>query len=235
MWAAIEREAAGIGFQLRRARLAATAAAVALVATVHASAQSEAPPEAEATAAAQPASEPVEAQPEEPPPAPRSGPHTANSIQLGLGFRYGVLLSDGDLNPWGTGLGIDVGYTLPNAIYFGGGFEYFFGDSSEALGFKVSTNIWQLSAEGGYDIGLGENFVIRPKLGFGLAHIGVSVENCPSGFTCSEDSKSKAAIAPGLTLMLFTRQFSLSIDTRYDMVLTDPSLRGLIFSVGIGF
>jgi hypothetical protein len=35
--------------------------------------------------------------------------------------------------------------------------------------------------------------------------------------------------------MLFTRQFSLSIDTRYDMVLTDPALRGLIFSVGIGF
>lgn len=235
MWAGIERGALGVGFHLRGARVAAAAAALVLAATGHAAAQTEAPPEAEATPASKPEPQPEPAQTEEPAPVERSGPHTANSLQVGLGFRYGMLLSDGDLNPWGTGLGLDVGYTLPNAIYLGGGFEYFFGDSSEALGVKLTTNIWQLSAEGGYDIGLGENFVIRPKVGVGLAHVGVSVDTCPAGFTCSEDSKSKAAIAPGLTLMLFTRQFSLSIDTRYDMVLIDPALRGLIFSVGIGF
>jgi hypothetical protein len=54
---------------------------------------------------------------------------------------------------------------LPAAIYLGGNFEYFFGDSVEGGGLKIKSNIWQLSAEGGYDIGLGENFVIRPKVG----------------------------------------------------------------------
>ena len=165
----------------------------------------------------------------------RSGPHTANSIQLGLGFRYGVKLSDGDLNPWGTGLGLDVGDTLPNAIYLGGNFEYFFGDSTEVLGFKVKANILQFSVEGGYDIGLGQSFVIRPKVGVGLAHFESSVEGCPAGATCTGSSETKAALAPGVTFLLFTQKVSVSLDVRYDAVLSDPSLKGLIFSAGVGF
>ena len=163
-----------------------------------------------------------------------SGPHTANSLQLGLGFRYGAKLSDGDLNPWGTGLGLDVGYTLPNAIYVGANFEYFFGESSEVAGVKISENILQLSAEGGYDVGIGQNFVIRPKFGVGVAHLNASVEGCPSGFDCA-DSVTKAALVPGVTFLLFTQRLSLALDVRYDLVLTDPSMKALIFSAGIGF
>jgi hypothetical protein len=168
-------------------------------------------------------------------PAGPSGPHTANSLQLGIGFRYGVMLSDGSPDPWGTGLGLDVGYALPNAIYLGGSFEYFFGASSEIESLKVSANVWQLNAEGGYDIGLGQNFVIRPKLGIGLAGLNTTVEGCPADVSCDGSSKTKPAIAPGATFMLFTSRLSLAVDARYEIVLTDPSLKALIFSVGFGF
>jgi hypothetical protein len=181
---------------------------------------------------------PPSGQEEAAPQAP-TGPHTANSIQIGLGFRYGAKLSEGDLNPWGTGLGIDVGYTLPNAVYLGGNFEYFFGETSEAEGVKLSANLLQFTVEGGYDVGIGQSFVIRPKLGVGVAHLMTKVEGCPIAAFCSESSVSssdtKAALAPGVSLLLFTQRISLSLDVRYDMVLSDPSLKGLIFSAGLGF
>lgn len=221
----------------RRRRLARLTGAVTLLVGSSAWAQGEpapAEPAAPETAAAEPAPlEPAAA--EAAAPVAPSGPHTANSLQLGVGFRYGVMLSDGDLNPWATGLGLDVGYTLPNAIYLGGSFEYFFGESKDALGLKVSANIWQLSAEGGYDIGLGENFVIRPKVGFGVAGLNSKVEGCPADVSCEGSSTTKAAIAPGATFLLFTSKFSFAVDARYDIVLTDPALKGLIFSFGIGF
>jgi hypothetical protein len=168
-------------------------------------------------------------------PLERSGPRTANSIQLGIGFRYGINLGDEEPNPWGAGLGVDVGYTLPNAIHVGGSFEYFFGGSTEILGTTLTSNIWQLSAEGGYDVGLGEHFVIRPKVGVGIARSMVSYEACPTGLPCEDAGDTHPLVAPGATFMLFTDAFSLTLDTRYALVLADSTGKALIFSVGVGF
>lgn len=140
-------------------------------------------------------------------------PATANSLQLGLGFRYGFNLKSGP-NPFGLGIGLDGGYTLPSAVYLGGNFDYFFGENESDSG------LGQLAAEAGYDLGLGENFVVRPKVGAGIAFA---------------DSDAYFALAPGLKLMLFTSAVSLSTDFRYDMVFADPMLNALIFSAGIGF
>jgi len=167
----------------------------------------------------------------------RAEPATSNSLQLGLGFRYGAEMNEGDLNPWGTGLGLNVGYTMSNAIYLGGNGEYFFGGSATLPGLvpnEVTSNLWQLSAEGGYDIGLGKSIVIRPKLGVGLAS--TKVEFCPQGLPCSEDSASDFLLAPGGTFILLTRSFSLSFDVRYALVFADAeTAKALIFSAGIGF
>ena len=141
-------------------------------------------------------------------------PATANSVQLGAGFRYGFDLTGASSNPWGLGLGIDGGYTLENAVYLGGNLDYFFGEDAEGDG------LFQLLAEVGYDLGLGENFVFRPKLGAGFA---------------AANSEARAAVAPGVKLMVFTSSVSLSLDTRYSIVLSDPSLQALILSMGIGF
>jgi hypothetical protein len=141
-------------------------------------------------------------------------PATANSVQLGAGFRYGFDLTGASSNPWGLGLGIDGGYTLQNAVYLGGNLDYFFGEDGEGDG------LFQLMAEVGYDLGLGENVVFRPKAGAGFA---------------AANSEARAAVAPGAKLMLFTSSVSLSLDARYSIVFSDPSLQALILSFGIGF
>ena len=169
-------------------------------------------------------------------PAWADPPATANSVQLGVGFRYGQELEDGDFNPWGTGIGVEAGYTLPNALYLGGNFDYFFGEKQETDGLSLEANIWQLMGEVGYDLGFGEGpyFVVRPKAGLGVA--GLSSESCLGNLGCESDSQTNFAIAPGATFMLLTKSVSLSLDLRYDMIFAEEeTLNALLFSIGIGF
>jgi hypothetical protein len=158
-------------------------------------------------------------------------PTTANSLQIGLGFRYGFEMNEGDLNLWGPGLGLDVGYTLPNAVYVGGLFEYFFGETIEEGNVKVKGNLWQLMAEGGYDLGLGPIFVLRPKLGAGFAS--TSGEFCAPD--CRDDSSTDLAIAPGVKAMFFFPVLKLSADLRYDLVFAEETAKAVILTVGFGF
>jgi hypothetical protein len=160
-------------------------------------------------------------------------PATANSIQIGAGFRYGFELEPGELNPWGTGLGLEAGVTLPNAVYVGGHFEYFFGETLEAADIETSGNLWQLTGEGGYDIGLGPIFVLRPKVGAGVA--GVNAETCDAANVCVDDSSTNFALAPGATFIIMPPGFSLSADVRYAMIFAEKTLNAVIVSVGIGF
>jgi|SRR5882724_7564612 len=161
-------------------------------------------------------------------------PATAGALQIGVGFRYGVGLNDGDFNPWGTGLGLEVGYTLPLLhVYVGGNAEYFFGTTKQALDVKVDGNIWQVTAEGGYDFGFGHHVVLRPKLGLGYAN--VIGESCIGGADCLKSNDNQAVIAPGAKLILIASHFELAFDARYDVVLSDPTAKALIFSLGIGF
>src|SRR5688500_2483467 len=104
-------------------------------------------------------------------PAHAEEPFTANKLQIGGGLNYGLYMGDdeGDPpNPYGLGLGVDLGYTLGLGVYLGGEFNYFFGGSKEESGIEVATNIMQYGAEVGYDIGLSPELVIRPKLGIGM-------------------------------------------------------------------
>jgi hypothetical protein len=169
-------------------------------------------------------------------PAAANEPATAGAVQLGLGFRYGLELEEGDFNPWGTGIGIDGGYTLQSAIYLGGNFEYFFGEERETELVTLTGNIWQLMAEGGYDLGFGQDpwFVLRPKVGVGVA--GVQTEACIPAAGCADDSGTYFAMAPGATFMFLTKGFSMSLDLRYDMIFAEEeTLNALIFSLGVGF
>lgn len=160
-------------------------------------------------------------------------PATSGSLQLGLGFRYGMELNEGNANPWGSGLGFNGGYTLPVIpIYLGGNIEYFFGNTVQGTGFELKSRLWQIHAEGGYDIGLTDFFVLRPKLGLGPATL--TQKSCLLG-ACNSDSKAYMSVAPGLTLMIFTPVIRLSFDGRYEFVLADETAKAFIFSFGIGF
>lgn len=170
-------------------------------------------------------------------PAWADPPATANVIQLGLGFRYGFDMEEGDFNPWGPGIGIDAGYTLPAAIYVGGAFDYFFGDSVEVADIETTANVWQLMAELGYDVGFAGNFVLRPKLGAGIASL--SLESCGNplgtGEECVDDSSTDFAIAPGASFLYLGEKISFSFDLRYDILFRDDPNNALLLAAGIGF
>lgn len=158
-------------------------------------------------------------------------PRTARAVQFGVGFRYGITLDDPFLDPWRTGLGLELGYTTQQAIYFGTVFDYFFGESRMEFGTELSASLWQIAAEGGYDWQLSEAVLMRPKLGIGAATATLSCNNC-----IGEGSETNFAAAPGLTAMFFTSAVVLSVDTRFQMVFADPEMaKAVILSFGIGF
>lgn len=160
-------------------------------------------------------------------------PATANSVNVGLGFRYGFELEEGDFNPWGNGIGVEVGFTMPNALYVGGNVDYFFGDSETGPDFELSSNIWQAMGEVGYDVGVAPAFVLRPKLGAGIA--GINTDACLLG-VCEDDSETYFAMAPGSTFLFFTERIVIALDFRYDMIFAEEeTANALLFSAGIGF
>jgi hypothetical protein len=161
-------------------------------------------------------------------------PATAGSLQGGIGVRYGFELEDWDPNPWGAGIGAKLGYTLPNALYFGGTFDYFFGETQRETVSTYEYNLWQAMLEGGYDIAAGESFVIRPKFGAGFA--ASRWEVCVESSDCSEDTAHDLALAPGIELILDTEHFAVSVDARYDTVFVDGrTISAVMLGAGIGF
>ncbi|MFO7177416.1 MAG: outer membrane beta-barrel protein [Pseudomonadota bacterium] len=161
-----------------------------------------------------------------------AAPATVNSIQIGLGARYGIEMMEGEGNPWGFGLGVNGGITLPMAVYVGGVAEYFFGEEVDVPGGSFSTNLWQLMAEGGYDLGAGP-LVVRPKVGLGF--VSSSGEACVTGFGCTDVSSTDFALAPGVAVMAFLPMLSVSADVRYELVFAEETGKGLLFSLGLGF
>jgi Outer membrane protein beta-barrel domain len=169
------------------------------------------------------------------PPASAESPATANSIQVGLGARYGIELDDsGHLNIWGTGIGVDGGYTLPNAIHVGADADYFFGDKEQGQGIDHAVNVWQAMAHGGYDLGLGNYFVLRPKVGIGPA--GIMSKTCRTDFGCASHSETHFALAPGAAFILVTPKVSATVDVRYDMIFdVHVTFQALVIGAGVGF
>jgi Outer membrane protein beta-barrel domain len=161
-------------------------------------------------------------------------PATADSFELGAGFRYGIAtdLEAGDDNPWAIGLGVNGGYTLPNALYLGGNFEYFFGQSYGDDFAGDGANIWQVTAEAGYDLPLGPIAVLRPKLGAGVAKLQDKL--CING-DCATDSQADFTMLPGVTLIVMPPGFRLSADIRYQFIFASDAPHAIIFTLGIGF
>jgi len=159
-------------------------------------------------------------------------PATANSIQAGAGFRYGIEMNEGDFNPWAAGFGATAGYTLPMAVYLGGYFDYFFGREVEVEGVLTKGNVWELMGQGGYDIGLGDIWVLRPKVGLGAARS--SVETCTVGLACSKAAQVDFALAPGATFILVVDRFKLAFDARYDLIFADTTTNAVVLSLGAG-
>lgn len=179
-------------------------------------------------------------QPAQPEPAAHVAPAASGAIgrddesqvSIGVSVHYGALVNGPSPNPWSTGLGLGVGYTPIQTLHLGVNFDYFFGVGAPAGEQMLST--WQLGAEAGYDVGLGEHFVLRPSFGVGAAIFTTSYNGCNVGSSCPRQSEIDPLAAPGLALLFLNGHLVLSTSVRYALVLSDAARQACIFSVSIG-
>ncbi len=156
---------------------------------------------------------------------------TAGKPSVSAQLNYGIHTGDGDINPYGLGLGAKGGYTLDSNLYLGGAFDYYFGESEEVLNNKVSFNAWSLQGEVGYDLGVAPAIVIRPKAGLGLTNF--SGEACFGG-ACASDSTGKFSLAPGAQLLYSLDSLFITADARYNIVFDTENGVGNGFILGAG-
>lgn len=164
--------------------------------------------------------------------------------QVGLELGYGVYTGEGEdpPNPYGLGLGVRSGYTLGAGVYLGAAFHYYLGSSDEVttLGTTIesSSNIYQIGAEVGYDLALGPNTVLRPKVGLGY---GTAVGETSGGGFSQDFSESGLAISPGVQALLNLQPLFISADVRHNVLSIKADgasesfdTSGLLFGVGVG-
>jgi hypothetical protein len=162
-------------------------------------------------------------------------PFTANKPSVGGALKYGIYTGDGDLNPYGVGLGVNGGYTLDMGLFVGGAFDYYLGGSEdqELLGTKVeaNVNVYDLMGVVGYDIGVSPELVVRPQLGVGIAW--AKGEVC-LGNDCQSDSESNFAIAPGAKILYSLGTAYLSGEVSYTKIFQDENPDAIVLGIGAG-
>lgn len=132
-----------------------------------------------------------------------------------------------DLNPYGPGIGVRAGVTLPASLYLGASVDYFFGESESAAGVDVSASLLQVLGNVGYDAGFGP-LTLRPSLGFGLAQSNVD-------FGAVDESEGDFVLSPGAELFVGLGLLSVSGEVRYNKIFADGDKDALVLGVGLGF
>lgn len=142
---------------------------------------------------------------------------------------YGSPTGDTELNPYGVGLGLRAGVTLPASLYLGASYDYFFGESDTGGALDVSSSLQQFMGRVGYDLGLGP-LTLRPQLGFGVAQ--ASSELGPV-----EDTASEFVLAPAVEFSFGLGLLSLGAEVSYNKVFADDGVEadGVVLGVGLGF
>jgi hypothetical protein len=143
---------------------------------------------------------------------------------------YGSSLEDSEpvsLNPYGPGLGLRAGVTLPASLYLGASLDFFLGESDTIGGVKLSSSLLQVLANVGYDAGLGP-LTLRPSLGLGLAESSTEAGSIDS-------SEGDFVLSPGAELIIGLGLLSVSGEVRYNKIFADGAVDGLILGLGLGF
>jgi hypothetical protein len=135
-------------------------------------------------------------------------PRTDVEVSLLGGYGFGGTLEDSTLNRYQTAFGVRGGVTLKEPrVHLGGSFIHFFGgDGDNGRAYTNTTDF-----EVGYDIELGELFVLRPQLGVGLAQP-VLIQSDNAGYPLVFHA------APGLLAELRFRPLLVSAEIREDLV-----------------
>jgi len=159
--------------------------------------------------------------------APREAA-AAPLITLSASLRglYGSVSGDPDLNPYGPGVGLRAGVTLPASLYLGASLDYFIGESDSVAGVEASASVLQVLGNVGYDFGLGP-LTVRPVLGFGLAQSNVDLGD-------ADESEGNFALSPGVEGIFGLGLLSVGAELRYNKVFADGDVDAFIVGLGLG-
>jgi hypothetical protein len=149
------------------------------------------------------------------------------TLSASLRGLYGSAFGDPEANPYGPGIGVRAGVTLPTSLYLGASLDYFFGESIEIAGGDVNQSLLQVLANVGYDAGLGP-LTLRPSIGLGLAQSNLEIGP-------RDESESNFVLSPGAEAIVGLGLLSVSGEVRYNKVFVDGDFDGLYFGVGVGF
>lgn len=134
-------------------------------------------------------------------------------------------MEDSDVNRFGALLGARGGVTLrAPRLHLGGSFVHFFGEESNGSRYYTNT----LDFEVGYDVELGEWFVLRPELGLGLAQA-VVIQSDNAGYPLVFHA------APGLLAEGRFHQVVLSVEVREDFMVARGGTNATTVLAGIGY
>lgn len=164
-------------------------------------------------------------------------PFTQEKAQISGHVGYGFAMDDNyaDLNVYSFGFGARGGYTFYPPIYVGGVFDFFIGESEDVtapfVSTEVSANAWLVQAEVGYDFGVSQSVVLRPKAGIGVTTVNAEICTGPILVTCPDDSESDFSFAPGLEIPIDLGGLYIAPEARFNLV-DDAS--GFIMAFGIG-
>jgi hypothetical protein len=188
------------------------------------------------------AAEPAAATPAIPTTSRPAGPAravAAKPISAALLIGFGTDLGK-DFNPWGFGFGLRGGYNI-GRIYVGGHFAYHFGSSAEFISpglsiVEVDYNLWDLSAEAGYDFPFSDKLTVRPSLLLGVSRLGASSDSVVFGGDVAVSAGStKLQIAPGATILYdINEDIFLGGDARIPWVVGGGSIFGFVLYATAG-
>jgi len=146
---------------------------------------------------------------------------------------YGSAVGDQELNPYGPGLGLRAGVTLPMSLYLGASFDYFAGETQTVANFDTTVAIYQLMADVGYDIGFGP-LTLRPVLGLGYANTSVDFSGGGSGLSFEDNSSSDFVLAPAAEFIIGLGLLSVGAEIRYNKVFADDDRDAVVLGIGLG-
>lgn len=137
------------------------------------------------------------------------------------------------INPYGFGLELAAGATLPLSLYVGASFDAFFGETeSLGSGLDVSRSCYQLMGNLGYDFGLGP-LTLRPELGVGYSLGTIESKGGAQNVSARDVSTNGAIVAPGAEFFVGLGLLNLSAQARYQLV-TGTNSNSVVLGLGVG-
>jgi hypothetical protein len=182
--------------------------------------------------------DPAEPSPSELP--PQEEPSTGVAYSGSVSGLYGMLPDASDsLNPYGAGLGLRLGITLPVRLYFGVSYEHFFGGEpvsyANVVAWETEATVDQVQGWVGYQLPL-DGVTLLPCLGIGAAYMQKEtlVTDMRGEQERTEEDAVGLVVAPALQLVFPIGGPSLLVEGRYSIVPEDVAEADAL-SIGVGF